>query len=304
MDFKNYIEDIDFDKIESYRINRGYDISCTFMINKYEILDKSGNSLPNSILDSNNNLNTTAELVASIDNQVVIRKFKALFHESDEESFSNEHPLYKIGLLLYKNDRIVKGINISFNQGLFSGTDNVKLKLNQQDFENFRLFFYQDLKHELYEAANYYGNIGLKWKDFSYPNSFYYNPHWKSYETTITTPILCLNFNSVRAEIETNEKLISSAQLKRLEYVRNYPFRLKKEMFLKVFDLYNQIRKDYELPELKGEIENIIPFFVKLQHVLIPNNDEEDIQLSFKCWDEEHGLFIRINEKDDKIEIE
>lgn len=303
-DFKTYIKDIDFDRIESYRLNRGKDIICTFKFNKYEITDKDGDFLPNGILDSNNRLNSTAELVTSTDNKAIIEKFRSLFHESSEGSSSAELPLYKNGLLLYRNDEIVKGINVSFRQGLFSDTDNVSLRLSSQDFESFRLFFYQDLKHELFEVANYHGNIGLKWNEYNYPNSFYFNPHWQSYETTIVTPILHRNYNGVRAEVETGGRNISQGQLKRLDYVCYYPIKLKKEMFLKVYDAYNHARRDYDLPEIKGDIENILPFFVRLKHVLIPANDEDDIQLSFSCWDEEHGLYIRIHENGDKMVIE
>jgi hypothetical protein len=299
----DFFKGLNFDRIDSFRLNRLNTISCTQKFNKFEIIDKNGNQLPNGILDNNNNLNPTAELVTSTKDFEIVNKLKNLFTISTDVPVSFEIPLFKTALLFYSNDTLIKGINISFRQGMFHSTTNEILSLSENDFEIFRLFFYVDLKHELYETANYFGSIGDNWQKHSFPNSFYYNPQWKSYESSIQTSIICQNYDRVRLEIETNGKNISSIQLRRIFYVMNYPLELRNKMNEMILEYYNQMTNNYSLPKLNVEEIDNLKYFVKLVGVTIYENAESDILLSFKNWDEEHGLHININETNQKIEF-
>ncbi|MDJ1503740.1 hypothetical protein [Xanthocytophaga agilis] len=301
---RKFIQDVSFDRIDSYRINHQPEIHCILKFDKYEILDSFGNKLPNSIVGKNLISNTTAEHITSLTDPKLIDKFRNLFVEDSVKPLNQETPLYKNSLLFYKGNVVVGGINVSFNQGILCTINHEFLSITQTDFGKLRAFFFADLKHNPYEAVSYFGNIANKWQEHLFPD-FYFNPHWKLYETTIGTPILCLNTNRAKLQIETEEGvLISPAQLKRATYVKYYPFAQKRKMFEMIFSLYNEMRSDYDLPEIKGDIESILPFFVRLNSVTIPVNDKDDILLSFSNWDEEHGLYIRINEVGDKMEFD
>lgn len=300
----NFFANIEFDRIDSFRLNRSSTISCTQRFDKFEILDENGKELPNGIIDNDSNLNKTAELVTSTSDLGTLNKLRKLFTNGQiVKPVNPEIPLFKTALLFYSKGNLVKGINISFRQGLFYTTDNQILEVSESDFELFRLFFYVDLKHELYESASYYGSIGENWQRHIFPNSFYFNPHWKSYETSIQTSIICQNNDRVRVEIETNGKKISKNQLRKIFYVMNYPFELRNKMNNMVLEYYNQMTIDYSLPKLGGEEIDSLKYFVKLIGVLITEGDESDILLSFKNWDEEHGLHININSLNQKIEF-
>lgn len=302
-DIREFIQGFNFDRIDSYRLNRLNTISCTQKFDKFEILDEHGTEIPNGILDAKLNLNQTAEMVSSTKKTETISKLKNLFKTTSENLLNREMPLFKTALLFYENDILVKGINISFRQGIFCSTDHQFLSISESDFESFRLFFYADLKHELYESANYYGATGDNWQNHSFPNSFYFNPRWKSYETSIKTSIICQNYDRVKLEIETNGKNISSWQLRRIFYVMHYPFELRERMNKMILEYYNQMTKDYNLPKLNEELIENLKYFVKLVGVTISENEESDILLSFKNWDEEHGLHFYINELNEKIEF-
>jgi hypothetical protein len=83
----------------------------------------------------------------------------------------------------------------------------------------------------------------------------------------------------------------------------NYPFELRNKMNEMILEYYNQMTNDYSLPKLSVEEIDNLKYFVKLVGVTIYENDESDILLSFKNWDEEHGLHININEINQKIEF-
>ena len=300
---KDFFADLNFDRIDSFRLNHLNNISCTQKYNAFEILDENGNELPNGILDSNFNLNPTAELVTSTKDVEIIHKLKNLFTAKSDNPVNPEVPLFRTALLFYHNDRLIKGINISFNQGLFSSTANEHLVMSESDFELFRLFFYVDLKHELFETANYYGAIGNKWQQHRFPNSFYYNPHSKVYETSIISTIICQNYEPVKVTIETNGKKISATQLRRIFYVMGYPFALRDKMNRMILEYYNQMANDYSLPTLTEETIDNLKYFIQLAGVTIYEGDESDILLSFKNWDTEHGLHIYINEVNQKMEF-
>lgn len=301
--FKRYIDRIDFDRIELYRINGVNNISCVFRLGNYELFDENGNPIPNGILGSDGNINSAAKNIGAIDSEFLIEEFKGLFGKDANDYYDcDDKPLYKSGLLFYKNQKIVKGINISLGQFRFLGTDNVLLKLNKEDFEKLRIFLYRNLGYKYEGGIGYYGKISQKWREHLYPSSFFFNPYSEVYEAQISSPIFHSFHNSVRVEVQTSEKFLSRRKLTRLEYIRQYP--LYHKMLSKVLELYNDYKEDFELPEINGDIDEILPFFVELREIVVPENDDEDILLSFTCWDEEHGLRIRINDKDDKIELE
>ena len=303
-EMKDFFTNIEFDRIDSFRFNRLSTVSCTQRFDKFEILDEKGEELPNGIIDNGFNLNKTAELVTSTSDSGTIKKLRKLFTNSPiAKPVNPEVPLFKTALLFYRKGKLVNGINISFRQGLFYSIDNKILEVSESDFELFRLFFYADLKHELYEFASYYGSIGENWQRHIFPNSFYFNPHWKSYETSIRTSIISQNNDRVRVEIETNGKKISANQLRKIFYVMNYPIELRNKMNSMILGYYNQMVIDYSLPKLSDEETDSLKYFVKLVGVLITEGDESDILLIFKSWDEEHGLHININRLDQKIEF-
>lgn len=300
----DFFKDLHFDRIDSFRLNRLHNISCTEKLNKFEISDENGNELPNGILDNNNQLNPAAELVTSTKDPGILNKLRSIIFNPAAEIATREIPLFKTALLFfYNNDTLVKGMNISFRQGIFQSTANEYLSVSESDFELFRLFFYVDLKHELYEPASYFGDIGNNWQNHIFPHSFYYNPQWKSYETSIQTSMICQNHDRVRLEVETNGKKISANQLRRIFYVMNYPVELRNKMNGLILEYYNQMANDSSLPPLSGEQTDNLKYFVKLIGVTIYENDESDIVLRFKNWDEEHGLQININERGHKMEL-
>ncbi|MBL0337227.1 MAG: hypothetical protein IPP73_18405 [Chitinophagaceae bacterium] len=189
----DFFKDLHFDRIDSFRLNRLHIISCTEKFSGIEITAENGNELPNGILDNNNQLNPTAVLITSTKDPGILNKLKSIIFLPAGENPTGEIPLFKIALLFYNNGTLVKGMNISFRQGLFQSTTHEFLSVSESDFKLFRLFFYADLKHELYEPASYFGSIGDNWLKHSFPNSFYYNPQWKTYETSIQTSIICQN---------------------------------------------------------------------------------------------------------------
>jgi hypothetical protein len=136
----DFFKDLNFDRIDSFRLNRLNTISCTQKFNEFEIIDKNGNQIPNGILDNNNNLNPTAELVTSTKDFEIVNKLKNLLTISTDVPITLEIPLFKTALLFYSNDILIKGINISFRQGIFHSTTNEILSLSENDFELFRLF--------------------------------------------------------------------------------------------------------------------------------------------------------------------
>ncbi|MBB6464107.1 beta clamp domain-containing protein [Flammeovirga kamogawensis] len=298
-----FIEGIEFDMIESYRINRGVNIKCLLKDNSYTIIGQYDEELPNSIQDQENKLNKSAEFVVSISDKNTLDKFQSIFisKTNSEIYFSHDSPLFKDAILFYKEGKVIDGLNISFKQNIFQNLKGERLVFTKYEYEELKAYFYSKLNHSLLGWADYFGNISDKWREHRFPNSYYYNYSSKSYETTLANPILSLNTNYAHAIIETDGGAISQNQIKRLEYISHFPKR--KKIFDMIFNLYNRMKVDYDLPDIIRDEDEILPNFVSLNVINIPLDDSDDILLSFKNWDEEHGLHIYINEVDQKIEF-
>jgi hypothetical protein len=288
MRISEYISAIEFDTFKLYhREFKPFEATLYDYVD-YEQTEIRNDLVLNSIVDNDQKLNLSFSLIASLTSKDELFQF---FPSNKNAVFPNrKNSVYNIAILFENKGALNGGLNIDIRNRIARTIDNKEVLLTNENVEKL-IELYN--KHSCQVSPFYLPPsipVGETWRNYEFPFEFFYNPAFETFEARINSGIMCLNFTTAKVEFEVVDKNITAEQIKRLRSIDGNKYKINEILSKYFWESYNQMRIDYDLPELKN-LEQL-KYFVQVYGFIVPIDDESPIIISFKTWDDEHGQTV------------
>ncbi|MFN8397883.1 MAG: hypothetical protein U0176_24915, partial [Bacteroidia bacterium] len=218
---KEFIEGMQFDRIESYRLDGNGRIVSLIHGPEAKAIDREGRLLPNSILTPSRELHPMAEPVYASTDPVLMDHLRKLMVGGPDNRPHTTRVFYADSLLFYHGASLSGGLDIAFRSGMIRTLEGETLAISEPDFDQLRILFFAKLSHPIYGGFNYRGAEPAPWETASYPPSLIATD--EGWEAGISSPIFHQNYNRIHLILETDGSHPTAAQLRRIDHVRHYP---------------------------------------------------------------------------------
>ena len=295
MRIEKYIENLDFDHIEIAKFNSNNKIRFIESLGHIKIYDSSsGTEIPNGFVDKDGCINLTVSDRIGISKDALIDTLKS----TSDIYYHTDRTVFKESINFYRNEYLGKGkiidsINIHFGDYFAKTIDNNVLAINEEQVNNLHKLFI-DSGLGVSETAGPGKYLGDDWKRYSFPGSFFRNPKFEVFEAVLGLNFLSVNDEYYHLRIESSDDNIREYQIDRVMKLLDNKWNLKKKIVKMTLEEYESLREDYMLPILDDKEQ--LYYFINSGSVYVPEDKNDDIIISFRSWDNEHGLSFLYNE--------
>jgi hypothetical protein len=299
MRISEYISTIEFDSFKLYyREFKPFEAKLYDYV-EYERIEIRNSKVLNTIVDKDRNLNPTFTLIA---NSTLKDELLQCFPINKNSVFpKRKNSVYNIAIILENKGVLSGGLNIDIRNRISSTINDKEVLLTNENvaklIELFDKYACQISPFYLPPSIP----VGETWRNYEFPFEFFYNPAFETFEARINSGIMCLNFTTAKVEFEAVDKNISAEQIKRLHSIEGNKYKINETLREYFWKSYNQMRTDYDLPELT-DLEQL-KYFVRVYGFIVPIDEKSPIIISFRTWDEEHGQTVYYH-NENRIEFE